>query len=119
MKQISTKRCPDLCQHYLPKTYLNDLHLRRFRKRVAGLLDDFERTLTRNVPQARQAMRKLRRDENGNFMPLEFSPTMINGEKALDFNGRINAGSVLHSVGAENPFSTLYNESILPLMKSF
>lgn len=80
---------------------VSELEIRRFRKDAMGRIEKFDSLLLDNTARARQAMRKLLRNEAGDFIPLRVSPVMMGGDKTLTFEGQILASRVFNNVGAE------------------
>lgn len=83
------------------KTGASELELRRFRKYAEKSMSDFNGLLTGNVLKARQALRKILRDDKGNFSPLLISPIDHEGRKTLGFRGQILPSYIFNNVGAE------------------
>lgn len=75
----------------------------RFRKRAKQLMSDFSGlVLNGNVQRTRQALRKLLRDENGEFAPILMTPAMAGNKKIFAFEGAITlVGPLLYNSGAE------------------
>lgn len=79
---------------------INELDLRRKRKEAREMAGRFQDLLRREVPLARQALRKLLQDEEGNFTPFSFVPIMRDGRKTYEVRGALFAGQ-LYKVGTE------------------
>lgn len=79
----------------------DDLELRRARKQALEHVARFKDLLRSDVPVARQALRKLLRDEHGEFSPLMFVPIVRDGRKTYDVRGIIGASVLFSKVGTE------------------
>lgn len=80
---------------------VSEFEIKKFRKQATEQIEKFDDLLTGNVARARQAMRKLMRDEKGGFVPLSISPVTIGGRKTLAFKGQIFASQIFNNIGAE------------------
>lgn len=81
----------------------DDLGLRRARKLALEQAGRFRELMRSEVPLARQALRKLLRDERGEFRPLTFLPVVREGRKTFAIDGTIQAAALLrlNNVGTE------------------
>lgn len=79
----------------------DDLHYPRLKVEGRKRLDNFNELLHTNIPKARQVLRKLLRDSNGEFAPIIISPAITGSSKTFEFKGRTTVGSLLYDIGAE------------------
>lgn len=79
---------------------VGELGMRRARKGAREMAGRFKDLIRGDVPRARQALRKLLRDRDGNFSPLMFIPIMQNGRKTYRITGAANLAP-LYNVGTE------------------
>lgn len=79
---------------------VGELDMRRARKGAREMAGRFKELIHGDVPRARQALRKLLRDRDGNFAPLMFIPIMQNGRKTYRITGAANLAP-LYNVGTE------------------
>lgn len=79
----------------------DELRLKRLRKQAAEHMTKFRELIYGNVPIARQALRKLLRDEAGEFAPMRLNPVVRDGRKTFDFQGELTLGILFNKVGAE------------------
>lgn len=98
-KRIET--LADEIARYQAPVRSDDLELRRKRKEALQHIGRFKDLLRSDVPVARQALRKLLRDERGEFAPLMFIPIMRDGRKTYDVQGTIGASVLFSNVGTE------------------
>lgn len=80
---------------------MDELRLRRLRKRACERLEDYRGLVRANIPKARQALRKLLRDEKGEFKKIVLRSTRKGGRTAFEFQGLVSLGGVLYNGGAE------------------
>jgi len=76
-----------------------ELDLRRLRKHLEERANKFRELLAADVPQARQALRKLLAE------PLQFTPVVVDGKKAYTFEGKTRVGTLLSPayIGVASP----------------
>lgn len=80
---------------------IRELDLRRGRKDAREMAGRFKDLLRGEVPLARQALRKLLRDRDGNFTPLSFVPIMRAGRKTYEVQGTLFAAPLFNNIGTE------------------
>lgn len=80
---------------------VDELELRRARRDAIQYAARFKNLLRADVPVARQALRKLLRNERGEFAPLMFVPVVSEGRKTFTVSGTIGAGALFSNVGTE------------------
>lgn len=90
-REIGRYRAPDL----------SELDLRRARKDAREAAGRFKDLLRSDVPRARQALRKLLRDRDGNFAPLTFVPVVRGGRKTYNVQGAVLVAPLFNNVGTE------------------
>lgn len=86
---------------YVEPPQLDGLRLPRMRKRAEKRLGEFQGLIHSNVPKARQALRKLLRDEKGGFTPIVIRPVGRGAYKTFEFEGQTTLGRLFNNVGAE------------------
>lgn len=79
----------------------DDLEFRRARKQALVHVGRFKDLLRSDVPLARQALRKLLKDEQGRFAPLLFIPVVRDGRKTYDVRGTVGASALFSNIGTE------------------
>lgn len=80
---------------------MDDLKLLRMRKKAMERLEDFNGLISSNVPRARQGLRKLLKDEKGDFAPIIVNPVYRKSTKTFEFNGKTIIGGIFNKIGAE------------------
>lgn len=78
---------------YTVPPLMDDLQLPRYRRLAHAKLKEFRGLLTTNVPKTRVVLRKLLRNTDGEFTPLQFD--------GVEFSGELAVGRLLYNVGAE------------------
>ena len=63
-------------------------------------LKEFRGLVRSNVPKARQALRKLLKDAEGNFSPIVIRPVERGANKTFVFEGQTTMGWLFNNVGA-------------------
>lgn len=89
--------------------------MRRFHRDAKKAMSNFNELLTGNVSRARQALRKILRNEKGEFSPLKVYPVVHNGKRTLSFSGQILPGFIFSKVGAEKGFYSLLKTICIPI----
>lgn len=90
-----------------------DLDMRRARKSAREMAGRFKDLMLGDVPRARQALRKLLRDRDGNFAPILFVPVVQDGRKTYTISGAVNLAPLLSNIGTEDSFRDLLGLRIL------
>lgn len=80
---------------------LRELDLRRKRKEAREHIGRFKDLVFSDVPKARQALRKLLRDKDGNFAPLYFAPAVRDGRKTFEIQGAVTVAPLFNKIGTE------------------
>lgn len=80
---------------------VSELDLRRARKGAREAGGRFKDLLRGDVPRARQALRKLLRDRDGNFAPLLFVPVVRGGRKTYNVQGAVQVAPLFNNGGTE------------------
>ncbi|HEX7044496.1 MAG TPA: recombinase family protein [Burkholderiales bacterium] len=81
---------------------LTELDLRRTQRRARERMRQFKDLIrSSDVPKARDALRLLLRDREGQFAPLTFDPVERAGRRTFAVRGVINAAPVLYNDGTE------------------
>lgn len=80
---------------------VGELDRRRALKRAREMAGRFKDLMRGDVPRARQALRKLLRDRDGNFAPLSFVPVVRDGRKTYTMRGYCNVTPLFNNGGTE------------------
>ncbi len=64
-------------------------------------MGQFNDLMHSNVPKARQALRKLLRDERRGFSKIKVRPVRRGGRKTFEFQVHTTLGRVVYNIGAE------------------
>lgn len=82
---------------------VGELDMRRARKGAREIAGRFKDLMRGDAPRARQAMRKLLRDGDGNFAPLVFVPVVRDGRKTYTVRGSVLVAPLfnINNVGTE------------------
>lgn len=86
---------------YTAPAAVGELDLRRSKKEAREMAGRFKDIMMGDTARARQALRKLLRDRDGNFSPLWFDPVSRDGRKTYTVRGLINPLGLVNKTGTE------------------
>lgn len=99
---------------YTTPAAVGELDLRRSKKEAREMAGRFKDIMMGDTARARQALRKLLRDRDGNFSPLWFDPVSRDGRKTYTVRGLINPVGLVNKTGTEDSLGQLLNGIALP-----
>lgn len=97
--QLSTLE--DELHSYEAPIQFDELRLRRLKKNALAKLEEFRYLIRSNVPKARQALRKLFRNADGEFEKIIIKPVWNGDRLCYEYSGDVSLGGVLYQIGAE------------------
>ncbi len=86
----------EMARYSIP-SQVDDLQLRRLKKKAVEKMKKFNDLMYSDVPKARQALRKLLKDDEGKFSPIMFFPEMKEGVKVFKLQVNMAVGSLLYN----------------------